>query len=223
VCRCTAFCTLVGRGMESWALDACSLDRILLVTEHLLGAYLQGITPSLPDLSFLTALKDVRVTLLWHRRSMRIPLVTVPRTPGSPALHAVRSSPGQPVHDQLVDEMDGWFQAGSSLSSSSSCAHGVIPHARIPSLSLSRERCIIIDDPATGVGTLINKSFEATIICIVHPPRRKGDLQGQQVGSILQPERGLRCLVLTFWNRAREYFVGARWRRRRSSHRHLPA
>lgn len=125
MCRCTAFCTLVGRGMESWALDACSLDRILLVTEHLLGAYLQGITPSLPDLSFLTAL-----TLLWHRRSMRIPLVTVPRTPGSPALHAVRSSPGQPVHDQLVDEMDGWFQAGSSLSSSSSCAHGVMARRR---------------------------------------------------------------------------------------------
>jgi len=205
VCRCTAFCTLVGRGMESWALDACSLDRILLVTEHLLGAYLQGITPSLPDLSFLTALKDVRVTLLWHRRSMRIPLVTVPRTPGSPALHAVRSSPGQPVHDQLVDEMDGWFQAGSSLSSSSSCAHGVMARRR-PSRthSFSREGYIIIDDPATGVGTLINKSFEATIICIVHPPRRKGDLQGQQVGAtgkgpsvfgahVLEPGTGIFC------------------------------
>jgi len=43
--------------MESWALDACSLDRILLITEHLLGAHLQGIAPSLPDLSFLTALR----------------------------------------------------------------------------------------------------------------------------------------------------------------------
>lgn len=75
-----------GKLETPWALDACSLDRILLITEHLLGAHLQGITPSLPDLSFLAALKDVRVTLLWHRRSMRIPLVTVPRTPGSPAL-----------------------------------------------------------------------------------------------------------------------------------------
>jgi len=80
----------------------------------------------------------------------------------------------------------------------------VVPHARIPSLSLSRERCIIIDDPATGVGTLINKSFEATIICIVHPPRRKGDLQGQQVGAtgkgpsvfgahVLEPGTGIFC------------------------------
>ena len=80
----------------------------------------------------------------------------------------------------------------------------VAPHARIPSLLSSHGRDTqIIDDPATGVGTLINKSLEATII--VHPRDRVE--KGICSPGKLQPatgKGGLRCLVLTFWNRARD-------------------
>ena len=73
----------------------------------------------------------------------------------------------------------------------------VAPHARIPSLLSSHGRDTqIIDDPATGVGTLINKSLEATII--VHPRDRvekgicsPGKLQPSVFGAhVLEPGTG---------------------------------